>query len=167
MCMIFISHLSFILLPIKSIWQRLNLWKAYGYLQMILLLIETHSHSIWPSWNSTGVFTTQERSPVLFAFISGTFRNASFRWYTPEQKCYAIVSNVLVWHINLLLVDSYHYLTIKNNILYKLSLTLSYDNVARNVENKTKRWKIRISEFKFATEHIHGERNMWACILIR
>eukprot|EP00171_Calliarthron_tuberculosum_P007262 IDg7262t1 len=104
-------------------------------------------------------------SPV--AFVSGSFRGASFRWSTPEQEAYAIIASVLRLSHILAACGEFSLFTDHKNILYMMSPTRFNSSVARHVVHKTQRWALRLAEFNFTIEHIPGRDNLWADVLTR
>ena len=106
-----------------------------------------------------------DHGPV--AFVSGSFKGSSFRWYTPEQESYAVIASIIRLSHILAACAEFSLFTDHKNILYMLSPTRFDTNVVRHTVHKTQRWALRLAEFNYTIEHISGESNTWADMLTR
>jgi hypothetical protein len=100
--------------------------------------------------------------PVPSALLSGSFSGSSFRWAIIEKEAFAIVqSGIRLEHLTAR-ADGISMFTDHRNSRYIFKRVGVSPVLSQHAAPKLLRWALRLLSFRYITEHVPGEENVWA-----
>ena len=99
------------------------------------------------------------------AFLSGSFKGSQLRWATVDKEGFAIVNTFR--RLEYLLWGGVHIFTDHRNLTYIVNPETCVTSVTRAMAQRLENWKAVLGQYRYAIEHIPGERNCWGDLLSR
>ena len=110
----------------------------------------------------------EEQRHEPLAFLSGSFKGASYNWNIVEKEGYAVIAATDKLAYLLHRQRGFHLYVDHKNILYIMNPNGGATTmVPKHVEDRLQRWAIRLMGFKYVIHHVPGEENYLADILSR
>ena len=99
------------------------------------------------------------------AFLSGSFKGSQLRWATVDKEGFAIVNTFR--RLEYLLWGGVHIFTDHRNLTYIFNPEACVTSVTKAMAQRLENWKAVLGQYRYAIEHIPGERNCWGDLLSR
>ena len=107
----------------------------------------------------------ESMSHEALAFLSGSFKGSQLRWATVDKKGFAIVHTFR--RLEYLLWGGVHIFTDHRNLTYIFNPEACVTSVTKAMAQRLENWKAVLGQYRYAIEHIPGERNCRGDLLSR
>ncbi|MEP0580138.1 MAG: reverse transcriptase domain-containing protein [Marinobacter sp.] len=98
-------------------------------------------------------------------FLSGSFTGSQLRWATVDKEGFAIVNTFR--RLEYLLWGGVHIFTDHRNLQYIFNPEKCVTTVTKTMAQRLENWKGVLGQYRYAIEHIPGDRNCWGDLLSR
>ena len=98
------------------------------------------------------------------AFLTGSFKGSQLRWATVDKEGFAIVNTFRRLEY---LLCGVHIFTDHRNLTYIFNPEPCGTSVTKAMAQRLENWKAVLGHYRYAIEHIPGERNCWGDLLSR
>lgn len=98
-------------------------------------------------------------------FLSGSFTGSQLRWATVDKEGFAIVNTFR--RLEYLLWGGVHIFTDHRNLQYIFNPEKCVTTVTKAMAQRLENWKGVLGQYRYAIEHISGDRNCWGDLLSR